>query len=185
MRDVEFLRKIISDVAGRYNINRKRVYSTGISQGGIMSYRLACEATDLVAAIAPVAAQMANKHNTCQPSRKIPILHFHGTDDQYVLYQKGVGHMGVRITSSIEELIDYWVEKNDLAHRITKTKTIGRAEYKQYGSMASGVVVGLWTLQGGGHTWPGGRVKKFLGETNRDINASELMWDFFQQFSLP
>jgi polyhydroxybutyrate depolymerase len=90
--DVEFTRRLLDDIARDVRIDPKRVYATGMSNGAIMSYRLASELSDRIAAIAPVSGPMGTP--TCKPSRPVPVIHFHGTDDENAPFKggKGKGH---------------------------------------------------------------------------------------------
>ena len=105
--DVAFIKAVISEMHDLYNINLDRVYATGYSNGGHMAYRVACEASDVISAIASVAGSMAESvYDICQPVRPISILAIHGTGDTSMPYK---GKPGMK---SIEESIDFWVMTN-------------------------------------------------------------------------
>ncbi|KXK14629.1 MAG: phospholipase/carboxylesterase [Chloroflexi bacterium OLB14] len=87
--DVGFIRALVTELQTQYNIDSKRIYATGFSNGGIMSYRLACEASDLFAAIAPVSG--TQNFEACKPSEPVSLIHFHGTDDTHLPYNGGIG----------------------------------------------------------------------------------------------
>ena len=87
--DVGFVRAILKDLQSIAEIDSKRVYATGISNGGIMAYRLACEASDVIAAIGPVAG--TQNFTPCEPNQPVSVIHFHGTDDQHLPYAGGIG----------------------------------------------------------------------------------------------
>ena len=87
--DVEFTRKVLDDLATTATIDSKRVFATGMSNGGIMSYRLASELSDQIAAIAPVGGPMGT--DTCKPKRPVSVIHLHGTDDEPAPFKGGKG----------------------------------------------------------------------------------------------
>ncbi len=110
--DVGFVRALIAALDSDFNLDRKRIYATGMSNGTIMSYRLACHAADLFAAIGPVAA--TQNFDACQPSEPVSIIHFHGTADRHAPDQGGMGPdplAGVAFTS-VEETIAFWVKRD-------------------------------------------------------------------------
>lgn len=185
--DVEFTRQILNDLAKVANIDAKRVYATGMSNGGIMSYRLASELSDRIAAIAPVGGPMGTE--SCHPKRPVPVIHFHGTDDENAPFQGGKGK-GLSGTDfySVDHSIQAWVkangcEKNPVVIKLPDTAKDGTAVIrKTYGSGRNGSEVVLIEIEGGGHTWPGQEPRvRFLGKSTKNISANDLMWDFFQK----
>ncbi|PKP46466.1 MAG: hypothetical protein CVT94_14655 [Bacteroidetes bacterium HGW-Bacteroidetes-11] len=182
--DVGFLLALIDTLHFRYNIDYQRVYSTGFSNGGFMSYRLACEATDRIAAIAPVAGTMTDaSYGLCQPSAKIPVLHIHGTSDFVVSYNGGNGN------KSVDQVLALWNEFNNcpstavvenLPDLVAEGSTIQRHTWSP---CDDGSEVMLLKIVNGGHTWPGSVGVTGIGITNRDIVASSEIWNFVKQFS--
>jgi polyhydroxybutyrate depolymerase len=185
--DVGFTRAMLTDVARHFCIDTRRVYATGISNGAQMAYRVACELSDRIAAIAPVAATMPVID--CQPVRPVPVLHFHGTDDEYAPYEGGVGPRGYTNFDhlSVADNIEFWRAVNGCDSQQVSTWQIDDAELFAYTACDAGSTVELVTLHGGGHTWPGGSVvcDNALGEVNRDVSASEMMWEFFEAHPMP
>lgn len=180
--DVGFLLKILDDVSSKYNIDRKRVYSTGMSQGGMMSYRLACDATDKFAAVAPVAGSFVL--NSCHPSTSISVMAFNGLKDGHVTYNGEPAKHVVVPHASVSDAFSFWVNKNGLSSTPAHEETIGQAQLKMYGPGTNGVEVGLWTLNDGGHAWPGKQGERMQSEpTNLDIQATEKIWEFFKKHS--
>ncbi|MBC7817438.1 MAG: dienelactone hydrolase family protein [Planctomycetaceae bacterium] len=186
--DVAFTRALLDDLAKALPIDEKRVFATGMSNGGIISYRLASELSDRVAAIAPVGGPMGTE--TCQPKRPVPVMHFHGIDDKYAPFQGGRGEDSLTGTKfySVEHSINAWVKANgcDEKPAVTelpdKTDDGTRVTRKVWSNGREGSEVILFEIQGGGHTWPGRPAAvRFLGTTTRDINANDLMWEFFQR----
>ncbi|MFO0429185.1 MAG: alpha/beta hydrolase family esterase [Planctomyces sp.] len=185
--DVEFTRRILDDLATSANINAKMVFATGMSNGAIMSYRLASELSDRIAAIAPVGGPMGTER--CKPSRPVSVIHFHGTDDEHAPINGGKGK-GVSGTEfySVEHSIQAWVEANGCNKKPVVTMFPDTAKdgtlvsRKTYGSGKGGAEVVLVEIVGGGHTWPGQQPRlKALGKSTRNISANDMMWDFFEK----
>ena len=180
--DVEFTRRLLDDVANACTID---------SNGGIMAYRLASELSDRIAAIAPVGGPMGTK--TCNPTRPVSVIHFHGTDDAFAPFQGGRGK-GLSGTDfySVPDSIAAWVEADGCAPtpvtiRLPDTADDGTTVTRTtYGQGKDGAEVVLIVIEGGGHTWPGREPRlAALGKSTRDISANDLMWEFFQRHPLP
>jgi polyhydroxybutyrate depolymerase len=181
--DVGFTRAVLDDLGHYFNLDPKRVYATGLSNGAAMVYRLARELSNRIAAIAPISGQLPPAMS--MGSRPISIIHFHGLDDRIAPFGGGQGAASKTMWNSVPNVISSWVAYDGLPPNPTKTFTRGAATCTIYGPGRNGVEVELCEIKGGGHTWPGGDTtiaeKRFgLGAVNRDINASELMWEFFQ-----
>ena len=186
--DVGFVRALLDDLATVANIDAKRVFATGMSNGGIISYRLASELSDRIAAIAPVGGPMGTE--TCNPKRPVPVIHFHGTDDEYAPFLGGKGTRSISGTDfySVEHSVRAWVKANGCSEEPVVTKLPDKAgdgmmvTKKTYGPGKDGAEVVLIEIEGGGHTWPGQEPRvKFLGKSTKDISANDLMWEFFQK----
>jgi len=184
--DVGFISKIIDTLYTLYNIDLTRVYSCGMSNGGFQSYRLACDLENRIAAIASVTgATTALQALNCSLSRKIPVLEIHGTADPLVPYG---GSTGIK---SVEETIDFWVGK-DLCSAVNDTvqypdtdpNDSSTVERIHYASCGSGTEVMFYKITGGGHTWPNAYIDYIYGPTNRDFDASQEIWNFFNRFTL-
>jgi len=189
--DVEFTRRLLDDVANACTIDPKRVFATGMSNGGIMAYRLASELSDRIAAIAPVGGPMGTK--ACRPGRPVSVIHFHGTDDAFAPFLGGRGR-GLSGTSffSVDHSIAAWVEADGcdptpVTIRLPDTTDDGTTVTRTtYGQGKDGAEVVLIVIDGGGHTWPGRESRlASLGKSTRDISANDLMWAFFQRHPLP
>jgi polyhydroxybutyrate depolymerase len=184
--DVAFTRALLDDLAKVAKIDPKRVYATGMSNGAIMAYRLASELSDRIAAIAPVAGPMGTEK--CDPKRPVPVIHFHGTDDQNAPFKGGKGEKSISGTNfySVDHSIKAWVKANGCKEepvtvQLPKKVNDGTAvEVKSYGGGKDGAEVVLVTIEGGGHTWPGREPRvKFLGKSTKNVSANDLMWEFF------
>jgi polyhydroxybutyrate depolymerase len=185
--DVGFILKMIKDIEAKFNIDKNKIYSTGISNGAIMSYKLACKYPDKIAAIAPVAGSMTNLFSECNSCEPVPIIIFHGIEDTHIPYYGGKGKEAVSDYNhpSIQKTLSFWLSKNNLSSKPTKTGYIGKAKFEQYGSDNNPGQIILWTLEDGGHNWPGSNPtsKGKLGNINQDISASEKIWEFFKNHS--
>jgi polyhydroxybutyrate depolymerase len=182
--DVGYIRRVVDDVRSRVAVDARRIYATGFSMGGIVCYTLACTLADTFAAVAPVAAVMQTPPEQRRPGRPVPIIHFHGLRDRNCAFAGGVGP-NARDTvprPGVPESIAWWVRHNGVPDTPVRQGRIGAAEFTQYGEDRDPGTVILWTLHDGGHTWPGGRStipEARVGPVNRDIAASERMWEFF------
>lgn len=175
MDDVGFVRVLIDQLQGSLSIDDKRIFATGISNGGMMAYRLGCELSDRIAAIAPVAGAL--NVQGCKPTDSISMIAFHGTDDLHVLYEGGrpkkVIDPNLRVDSSAEYSVSFWVKHNSCSpvpHREEK----GNIVVQTYAGGRDGTEVTLYSIIGGGHAWPGGektapwgtsQLKRYLQQT--------------------
>ncbi len=183
--DVGFVRALIDELAVLTNIDPHRIYATGFSNGAIMVYRLACELSDQIAAIGPVAAtQILEDQEACNPSRGVPVIHFHGTEDALNPYEGGSTAAGFQYVS-VDDAIAFWIGKDECPGSAQRTKS-GSIQHDVFAPCAQGSAVELYTVAGGEHAWPGGEaVSPQVGEPTMEINASPVMWDFFAAHPMP
>lgn len=182
--DVGFLSALIDTLAANYNVDLERVYSTGMSNGGFMSFHLACFLSERIAAIASVTGTMTpSNFNNCDPQRPVPVMQIHGTLDGTVPYN------GNFFFVPVQSLLDFWVTHNncDPEPIITEVPDIDptdgcTAENHLYPNGDNGSVVEHNKVLGGGHSWPGAPVN--INITNMDFSASEEIWRFFRQYTL-
>lgn len=184
--EVGFTAALIDALGEKFSIDRHRVFATGISNGAGVSYRLACELSDRIAAIAPIATTMNIPQ--CNLKRPLSVIHFHGLEDKNALFQGGVGPKSISGADmkSVPDTIAFWVRHNGCSRTPTSERQVGAARQIMYGSCAEGTEVVLWQLDDGGHTWPGGKISRAeewydVGKVNHDIVASDLMWEFFKK----
>jgi len=201
INDVGFLLKVISDIASKTPVDLRRVYMTGISNGGMMAYAMAAEASGHIAAISSVSGQV--EIPVIHPTRSVPTMEFHSVDDPIAKFA-GTPNKNPQLRLSVMEGIDQWVK----ADGCRKTPTIGATIVGAAGSISagetatpityapcrSGAEVALWRFTGSGHVWPGSPLNMgpqknwILAGVGRGIilvNADETMWQFFQKYSLP
>ncbi len=183
--DIGFAIALIDELAANYNINQNRIYSTGMSNGGFMSYTLACHQADRFAAIASVTGTMTifQVGGQCVPSREVPVMEIHGTQDETVPYE------GNDFFSGTEEVIRFWVTHNqcDAMPEVNEFPDLNMDDgstvtHSVYSNGTNDSSVELLTVNDGGHTWPG--TVFVFGSTNADFNASTEIWRFFSQFDL-
>lgn len=179
--DVGFIRELITHLTSEFTINPKRIYVTGMSNGGMMAYRLACELADKIAAIAPVSSTMMATR--CEPARTLPILHIHSLLDTKVPYSGGIGIGGYNF-SSVDSILNTWVVKDKCNG---DPSTIDNGRYKVTTWDCEGVnTIESYVTYDGGHSWPGGiRPTQVADPPSTYINATDLLWDFFKRFELP
>jgi polyhydroxybutyrate depolymerase len=189
--DVGFTRATLDDLASVANVDANRVYATGMSNGGIMAYRVASELADRFAAIAPVGGPMGTQ--TCNPSRPVAVMHFHGTADAQAPFNGGQGK-GNALTNvrpvflSVQHSLAQWIKANGCAQAPEVVQLPDAAAdgmtvtRKTWGGGKDGAEVVLIEITGGGHTWPGREPPlEMLGASTKDISANDLMWEFFKQ----
>jgi polyhydroxybutyrate depolymerase len=177
--DVGFVRAMVTDLQSRVNIDAKRIYATGLSNGGLLSHRLACEAADLFAAVAPVAGTL--NFSPCNPSEPISVIEFHGTGDQHILYDGGYGPKSlVKVDfASVRDSIGFWSSLNGCTSQ-PQMNSFDDIQHETWTECASATSVELYTIIGGGHSWPrsqGGRAGS--AQPTGTISASQLIWEFF------
>ena len=198
--DVSFIRALIVHLERKENIDLRRIYATGLSNGGFFTQRLACEMSDIFAAFATVAATMGEPlPNQCKPTNPVAILMINGTEDGLVPWQGGKAKKGGRMgkggaITSVDVMVNFWVEWNSCNHGKTVSKLPERDEEDgthverwDFDGCAAGSDVVLLKIVGGGHTWPGapkreGLVGRIVGTTSREINANQIIWEFFEQY---
>lgn len=189
--DVQFLRVVLDDLATRVHVDPRRVFATGMSNGGMMCYRLAAEMSDRIAAIAPIAGPQARDFDL--PERAVPIIHFHGTRDTFVPYNGPDATIPSFLTfKSVEATLQLWAVHNDcpatptvvdLPDLVNDGTTVER---RTFGPGRDGADIVHYRIVNGGHTWPGETsILSLIGLVTYDIRANDLMWEFFQAHPLP
>ncbi len=200
--DVKFVRALFEKLKATYPIDAKRVYSTGISNGGMFSYRLACDMSDVFAAIGPVVGSLASKHRpNCKPTSPVAVVSIMGDADEFVPLQggeegwkNGKGDGGQ--LESEASMKDFWAKHNGcstepLVSQLPSRVDDGTSVKKTvYSACRNGADVVFYTIAGGGHTWPPYEFKSFLlnrmaGKSSQNIDASQVIWDFFSRHPKP
>ena len=176
--DIGFLRALIAQLERDYAVDRKRIYFTGISNGAMMSYRVACEMSGQVAAISPVEGAL---DVDCHPSEPVSVLIFHGTADHLVPFNGGSTPFQLgskRSDTSVAYAVNFWV-KRDSCSAAPKHEETTEAHIDTYSQCEHGAGVALYAIQGGHHMWPGLRI------SGNSIPATDLIWSFFAAHPKP
>ena len=182
--DVGFTEALIDELATLYTIDLDRVYATGMSNGGFMSFLLACQLSEKIAAVASVTGSMTqDTFDDCNAQHPTPVLQIHGTDDGVVLYN------GNNLSIPIADVISYWVDFNNCETTPTTTTLPdvdvsdgSTIEHSVYEDGDNGITTEHMKVIGGGHTWPGSVIN--TAGTNQDIDASMEIWLFFSRFDI-
>jgi len=176
--DIAFFRKLIDKLESDYDIDLKRVYVTGISNGAMMSFRIACELANQVAAVAPVeGAQNVN----CNPSSAVSVVIFHGAADRLVPFEGGETPFQLgprRWDTSVAAAIGFWVRR-DGCSSTPKHEETKEVHIDIYSGCKDGSGVALYAIQGGHHMWPGTAMSR------NGLPATDIMWKFFAQHPKP
>lgn len=180
--DVGFVRKMVASLTRELNINREMIFATGMSNGGMMSYRLACEMSDTITAIAAVAGTDNTIH--CQPRKPVSILHIHAKNDDRVLFNGGAGKKfrdESKVTDfvSVSDSVKKWVAHNHCQSTPLRTLEKPGAYCEKYAQCKGSVAVQLCVTDTGGHSWPGGTKPRGSESPSQVISANDVMWDFF------
>jgi polyhydroxybutyrate depolymerase len=177
--DVGFAMALVAQLQSQACIDAKRVYTTGISNGAFMTYRLGCEHAETFAAIAPVAGKVGTP--SCTPSRPVPVMAFHGTADSLVTYDAGTlsGEM-----LSVPDTVKAWATRDGCVKGPDTTYQMGTVTCQTWSACKAGATVTLCSADGAGHCWPGQSYCPY-GTSTTDIDATRQIAAFFKMFSLP
>ena len=178
--EIAFVAALLDDLQTTVAIDRARVYATGISNGAMMAYEVACALADRIAGIAAVAGEMTAL-DRCRPSRPVPVLVIHGSADRNLPIDGGVGAkaFAVHEVRSLASAIDFW-RRRDGCCETARSAVDGAVRRMSYSSCNGGSEVEVVTIEGGGHSWPGGdRLARFLDPPSTSLDATDEMWRFF------
>jgi polyhydroxybutyrate depolymerase len=197
--DVGFISDLIDQMIRKYNADPSAVYVTGISNGAIMCYRLACELSEKIAAIAPVDGNIPyTLADQCSSSRPVSVLAINNTDDPLVPYEGGdiyskIPRVNLGRVLSANESVFFWVKRDScrptpefFSEPDTDPKDGTTVSWKRFSGGTEGTEVILYSVKGGGHTWPGGFQYLpvwIIGKTSRDFDANVTIWTFFKKHS--
>ena len=177
--DTGFLREVILRVERQANIERHHVYATGMSNGALMSWRLACEASDLIRAIAPVEG--TDNTIECRPARPVAVIEFHSLDDDHIPLNGGRGVSALTDTNftSVRATELKWVGLDRADPAAKRVLDVAGAHCDLHSAKPGGAPVELCLTDTGGHSWPGGGSQQGRKPPSAAISANELMWSFF------
>ncbi len=178
-KDVEFISSLINYVESHLDADPNRIYVSGMSNGGMMAYRLGVELSDKIAAISPVEGSM--DFGWGEPKEPVSVIAFHGKRDHVVRYDGKPGHwLFVRVNApSVTQNVHYWVQRDHCSEPPIKESHDG-FEKELYRNGDRGTEVCLYSIAKGTHTWPGGKRDRFFHPIrSKELSASEVMCDFF------
>lgn len=195
--DVAFISALIDHAVANYGVDARKVFVNGHSNGSVMTNRLACELSTKIAAIGHNAGPIAeNVSMTCNPSRSIPVMGFHGTADTFMPYAGGEVEKGAggKVLSA-KNARAFWAGKSGCAADATTTALPDSAkddgttvEKEESVGCQGGSEVVLFTITGGGHTWPNSKDdlgEVLVGKLSLEIDASTQLLDFYERHAMP
>ena len=177
--DISFIAALIDTLSSRYRVDTRRVYATGISNGGILSYRLGCELAGRITAIAPVeAAYMVT--GPCAPIRGVPALHIHSLQDSAIPYQGGPGVLSPGFSfPSVDSTIAAWRRAIGCTGEAETIASSALYTARRWSSCSGDAVVELYATSDGGHSWPGAGAM-----ASAAFDATDVIWEFFSRFAM-
>jgi len=178
--EIAFVAALLDDLQATVAIDRARVYATGISNGAMMAYEVACALADRVAAIAVVAGEMTAL-DRCRPARPVPVLLIHGSADRNLPVDGGIGAkaFAVHEVRSVASALDFW-RRHDGCGNDARVEIDGAVRRTRYLACGGDSAVELISIEGGGHSWPGGdRLARFLDPPSPALDATAEVWRFF------
>ncbi|MFC7526552.1 alpha/beta hydrolase family esterase [Parapedobacter sp. GCM10030251] len=181
--DVGFISALIDRLLNEYHIDTKRVYVAGMSNGGMLAYRLAAEIPEKIAAIAPVSCSMVFDP-PAEQSRPVPIIHLHSVLDEIIPYSGGTNSLGYHFPP-VDSVLNVWVARNGCLPAPQVTEGVGYT-VKQWVDESGSPFVVHYLTEDGGHSWPGGeQARPQAAPPSQAIDANELMWEFFERLRIP
>jgi polyhydroxybutyrate depolymerase len=186
VRDVRFISALIDTLEAAYNIDPTRIYANGLSNGGGMAFVLSCTLSDRIAAVGMVAAAQLLPWSWCTDQRPVPMIEVHGTADPITPYNGGRTWVAPEPFPSIPTWTAHWARRNRCGANPVESVIAADVTRVEYTHCADDAAVVLYRVQGGGHSWPGGKPlpQWFVGPTTQSIDATRLMWAFFREHKL-
>jgi polyhydroxybutyrate depolymerase len=182
--DVKYIRLLIQKLTATYKIDPKKIYVTGMSNGAMMAYRLGCELSNQLAAIAPVSGTLMTTQ-PCTPARAMPVIHIHSVLDTKVPYAGGYG-LANYYFAPVDSSLRVWAGINGCASAPQVVTNATLYTQTQYAGCLNNTTVQLYLTKDGGHSWPGGLPARPNADApSAAFSATDLIWDFFQRYSLP
>lgn len=182
--DTRFIADLIDSLSATYNIDPARIYADGFSNGGGMAFALSCTLSDRIAAIGMVAAAHALTWSWCTDQRPVPVIAFHGTADPLVAYRgAGASWLNPRPFPSIPDFMAHWATRNRCQGEPADSALTPEVTRREYTGCADSAAVVLYTVEGGGHQWPGGKpIPAWMaGRMDQGLDATRLMWEFYRE----
>ena len=186
MPDVIFISELLDTLEASYNIDPARIYANGLSNGGGVTFALSCTLSHRIAAFGPVAAAVTLPLDWCPDSGPAPMIAFHGTADRFTPYNGAKMWLAPEPFPSIPDWTAAWARRNHCGPGPIESVVAPDVTRLEYTGCADNAAVVLYTIKGGGHTWPGGTPMPewLVGPTSRSIDATSQMWAFFRAHPL-
>ena len=186
IRDVRFISEMIDTLEVAFNIDPARIYANGLSNGGGMSFVLSCTLSDRIAAVGMVAAAQLLPWSWCADHRPVPMIEFHGTADPVTPYYGGRTWVAAETFPSIPAWTANWARRNRCGTSPAESVIAADVTRLEYPNCADDAAVVLYRVEGGGHSWPGGKpLPEWLaGPTSKGVDATGEMWAFFRAHPL-
>lgn len=180
--DIAFTKDMLANVTASFCVDPKRVFTTGFSNGGMFSYRLACELSGTIAAAASVSGTISIDPDSCKPARPVPMMHIHGTSDLVVAYDGGGIGANESVATSVATL-----RTADGCPAGNGTEVYAKEDVTctEWGPCNAASHVRLCKVQGGGHQWPGGEDLPYGGSASPNLDATNAIADFFEKHPMP
>jgi polyhydroxybutyrate depolymerase len=184
--DVRFISELIDTLKANYNLDPSRIYADGLSNGGGMAFVLSCTLSDRIAAVGMVASALFLPWSWCTDQRPVPMIAFHGTADRIAPYRGGRSWVAPNPVANIPTWVANWARRNRCAPEPVESVVATDVTRLEYTDCADDAAVVLYTILGGGHSWPGGKPPPewFVGSTSNSVDASSQMWAFFREHPL-
>ena len=179
INDIDFINAVLKQIKEKYSIDEKRVYATGLSNGGMMCYLIASELSELFAAVAPVAGAMFDTTSS-NPKSEVSMIIFNSADDLHVPYNGGAGEKSLVDVEylPVETTVNLWVDKYNA---FLMSKSESSAFFKTNYKNSNGTEIVLYKMLSGGHSWPGGeKIRRFADNPIKSVSATDLIWEFFK-----
>ena len=186
--EVKFISDLIDTLRATYNIDSTRIYANGLSLGGAMAFVLSCTLSHRIAAVGAAAGTQVLPWSSCADTTTVPMIAFHGTGDPLVPFDGGTSPTGLSsvVFPSVREWAANWARRNHCAPGAVESSVAHYVRRAEYTNCAANAGVVLYTIGGGGHTWPGAKpaLSWIVGSTNTEIDATREMWTFFRDHPL-
>jgi polyhydroxybutyrate depolymerase len=184
--EVQFIADLIDALEAKYTIDPARIYADGLSNGGGMAFVLSCTLSDRIAAVGLVGSAQLLPWTWCTDTRPVPMIAFHGTADQFAPYHGGHSFVASERFPDIPTWTAKWARRNGCAAAPEDSLVAADVTRRRYTNCSRDASVELYTVHGGGHTWPGGEPlpEWFAGRTSTGVSASREAWAFFRAHPL-
>jgi polyhydroxybutyrate depolymerase len=180
VEDIAFVEAVLADVADELCVDPDRTFAAGISNGAALSTVLACELADRITGVGAVAG--VNLVAPCPDGEPVPLVAFHGTDDDVVPWDGGSVLFGLAEALPVEDAVAAWAERNGCSDEVTEERVGDEVVHRVWDGCPDDATVELFVVDDGGHTWPGSEEVDFLGHVTDDVDATAVLLDRFAQW---